>query len=178
MNLVFAFDLIFFGFIISLLFSNPHTAHELIKMISFVCNLSAIFLNLYQKPLIGQVFKFLPFFPYWSFVLINNLQDKGGLRKADPGSDSEIYSFRNWNVISLLMQLGLYPLLFYYLKHTIRNEKDNRQTWFFFLRRSSKNTSRVLDDTSHHMSLRTLIKERANRNSKCSLTRPRLGPRL
>lgn len=156
------------------MFDNPHTANELIKMIAFVCNLSAIFLNLYEKPLVGQLFKFMPFFPYWSFVLVNNLQDKGGF-KAVASRDSEIYTFRNGNIIWLFLQLGLFPLLFYYLKHTIRNEKDNRRNWFFFLRRSQAKQSRTLDDSSNK-TLKRLIKERANRDPACTANQTSTWP--
>jgi hypothetical protein len=150
------------------MFDNPNTANELIKMISFVCNSSAIFLNLYHKPLVGKIFRFLPFFPYWSFMFNTNFDDIDDLKVDLLEKDSEIYSFNNMCLVSLIIQTATYPFIFYYLKHVIRNEKDSKRNWLFFLKKNRK-PNKTIDNSSSSMDLKNLVKKRANRLNKCKV---------
>lgn len=166
-NIMFTVNLIFFGLIISLFFDNPNTANQLLKMICFVCNLSAIFLNVYHKPLVGKMFRFLPFFPYWSFIFNTETHDTDNLR-ASGETSTEVFTFRNLCIVSLFVQFLAYPFVFYYLKNIVRNEQDNKRHWLFFLK-SSKQTHRAVDNDltqtfTSDLDIRSLLRKRANRN--------------
>ena len=142
-------------------------------MISFVCNSSAIFLNLYEKPVIGKIFRFLPFFPYWAFIFNTNFAWTPNLRLSlSPQNDAKVFTFKNMSLISLLIQTFTYPFLFLYLKKIIRNEKGNKQSWLFFMRKKSKNVDRTMDGSFHENSsnlfnLKYEIKKKANKLFSC-----------
>ena len=181
---MFAFNIILMGFILSLFFSNPNTANEIFKMFNFVCNASSIFLNLYHKPIVGKFFMFLPHFPYWCFVFdtshadINNLKRllTGGLGddpNPDPNpniqnDDLSIYT----TIFFLLGQMLIYPLIFLYLKNVIRNEKDSKKGWLFFIknmcnRTSPPNDSELISSSAQSLDIKNLVQRKANRESKC-----------
>ena len=178
--------MIFLSFIITLFFANPNTAKEILKMFSFVCNASSIFLNIYHQPLIGKIFRFLPYFPYWSLIFDDSYDDDHNLKEYllsvshEPGmafspntfrshysisswtpysvGSSNIWgrnlnasnrreAFLNYSLLALLIQMLVYPLIFYYLKNVIRNEKDTKRRWFYFMDRFKKKSNRIIDDS-------------------------------
>jgi hypothetical protein len=124
--------------------------------------------------LIGKIFRFLPFFPYWSFIFNTESNNDHNLHANISNENSEVFTFKNLCLISLIVQTIVYPFVFYYLKHVIKNEQDNSQHWLFFLRKKSKRRGRTVDDTlikqyTSNINIRSLLKKKANRIISCKI---------
>lgn len=177
-NILFIINFIFLGFIFSLFFTNPNTAGEIIKLVNLVSNFASVFLNVYHQPFIGKMFRFLPYFPYWSSVFDDSFDDDHNLKNyfnipTKITDEPSISPLKNFSILSLLIQLIIYPLLFIYLKGIVKSERDMKKSFFFFLKffkkkngvinRKSFSTLQPEDD------MKTLVKNEFEKNYKCKI---------